>query len=169
MKMGSNVYDSFDAERLMAIHRQYIRAEAMKKRFDELLPISIPDFTDKAAFGEYFISDANTNMYTWYGYLYSVLEATRDGIIKHFDTSLDAAAADERVCTEFDIPITLYKNWRKLRNTTFHVRSDYYDMDMFQALAEPNAGKIIRAAHAAVGSRLLQSIQNRQAGGDNGK
>lgn len=160
--MAINIYDQFDDERLMAIHRQYIRADIMKNRFDTLLPGTIPDFSDKDAFLLYFIGEANTCMYTWYGYLYSVLEATRDGLIKHVDPALDVEAADQRLIDEFTLTDSLFKQWKKLRNTTFHIRSDYYDMDMFKALAEPSAGKVIRAIHAEVGSRLLQAIRNRQ-------
>jgi hypothetical protein len=160
--MTGSIYERFDSARLMAIHRQFIRADTMKNRFDTLLPGSIPDFSDEQDFLRYFISEANTCMYTWYGYLYSVLEATRDGIIKHIEPTLDAEAATNRLIAELSLTEPLFNQWKKLRNTTFHIRSDYYDMDMFRALAEPNAGKVIRATHEEVGKQLLQTIRNRQ-------
>ena len=158
--MGTdNFYLQFDEQRLMAIHRQWIRTNVMKGYFDALLPKQVPDLSDPHAFENYFISDANTFMYTWYGYLFSILEATRDGVMKHIDTSLDKPQAEAWLCKFFGISESLFAGWKKLRNTTFHIRSDYYDIDMFKLMYETDAGKTIRAIHSRIGDMLLNAIE----------
>lgn len=154
----TNFYLHFSRQRLGAIDRQWIRANFMKQNFDRLLPNEAPLLNTD--FERYFIGEVNSFMYTWYGYLFSVLEATADGIRKHIDTDMSPEEAVQKLCDELRIEKDFYNAWKKTRNTTFHIRSDYYDKDMFAVITAPGAGDMIRRIHAEVETALLEAMRN---------
>jgi len=157
--MKDNPFIKFDKSRRMAIHRQWIRADFMKSTFEHCVKDDWENLDEEHKFEYYFISQANTFMYVWYALLFSVLEAFSTGVRRCIDGTLGEMQCREYVSQYLNIDKKLYTNLKKLRDATFHVRSNYWDGDMFKVFDNQSLFNDIHKIHDELGRLLLEAIK----------
>jgi len=129
--------DLMDA--LVPIHRHWIWANWMKKRFDETLPEHMALLESDIA--QLFITPPGMYMCLWYGLLYTVCEALHESRIDIGPLQTDIEK--------------IYANLRLLRNAVFHIQQEYWSVKMQSILDDPESASTIRRVHDGVGEWFL--------------
>lgn len=86
-------------------------------------------------------------MFTWYGFLFSVLEYLQDNRV-------DLTGLDE----DYEV---LYAALKRSRNSIFHAEKEYWDNRQFKLLSLPNAGARVRNLHSSLGSYFLDVMDEK--------
>jgi hypothetical protein len=141
-----------DQETLLLLHRQWLRADLLKKHFQEtfLAESKSKKYEYNPAF---YTRPEGIYMYLWYAMLFSVLEGFRErGISLSFIHELD----DE-----------MYQSLKALRHAVFHVpRQEYFDPRMYRPMHQPNAVERIFRIHDKIGVILMAQLIARHQQGD---
>lgn len=124
-------------------HRQWMRANHVKERYE----IALQNTDEKTAkdMQLFYLSEVGTFMFTWYSFLFSVLEYLQDN-------EVDLTNLDE----DYN---KLYNALRRSRNSILHAEKEYWDNRQSNLLALPNAGVRIRALHSSLGSYFLDAMK----------
>jgi hypothetical protein len=136
--------DELSGESLMLLHRQWLRANLLRLRFQDAFRAEMGEKDQEKQEAEddfdtgFFIRDAGVFMYLWYALLFSVLEGFRERDV------------DLSFLTELDED--LYQGLKVLRHTVFHVpRQDYWDSRMFGPMVVEDSVDRIFAVHRKIG------------------
>lgn len=132
-----------DKEKLMIVHRQWIRANRVKKYYEHAL--GQVDEEVRKDISRFYLSDAGIFMFLWYSLLYSVL--------KFFDEQkVDLKSLDSDYETLFDA-------LRRSRNSVLHAEKKYWDDRQIELIAQPDAGQRIRAIHDQLDKYFLEVLR----------
>lgn len=140
----SNPLSDLNDEDFAIAHRQWIRANLLKKRFEDALSKTAKDVrSDRAHF---YLNDAGVLMLLWYGMLFSVMEYLRE---KQIDiTGLDGNYAD------------LYSKLRRTRNSVFHAEKKYWDKRQDELMQIRDGVERIRHVHTRLGEYFIELLQD---------
>jgi hypothetical protein len=135
---------ALDQETLLLLYRQWLRADLLKKHFQEtyLAETKSESYEYDATF---YTCPEGIYLYLWYALLFSVLEGFRErGIDLSFIHELD----DE-----------LYQSLKDLRHSVFHVpRRDYFDSRMYAPMHQKESVERIFRTHDKVGVILMMQF-----------
>jgi hypothetical protein len=130
-------------EMLGAIHRHWIWANAIRQKFYEFQMERSPA-TEGAL--DWFLSSAGMHMCLWYGLLFVVCQALRQG---GFEVPNLQPEIDE-----------IYEGLHDFRNAIFHVQPKYWSDKLFKIMKDPESPTKIRNVHKGIGKWLLTQIGN---------
>ena len=139
----NNPFFNIEKEKLAIAHRQWIRANRVKKYYEFTLTKVDKEATQDMV--RFYLSDAGIFMFLWYSLLFSVIEILENANINLSTLDKDFSA--------------LKSELRKSRNSIFHGVNTYWDKRQFDLISQPHAGQRIRQIHDALGEYFLEVMK----------